>query len=110
MTTKFLEIRDRATCIPALAIKLTRESHPIASHAGFGEVGSILLINLAKPSVQYDPYAWNPMQGRTMIYAHHEIEKRWDTLVDGSVVDVEFLGGETTVEKTAELVRRPNAL
>jgi hypothetical protein len=101
--TKFLEVRDRATTIPVLAIKITKDSSPIASYAGFGETGSILLIHLNKPDVQYDPYAWTLLNGRTMRGAHIYIEQLWDTLEEGNVVDVEYLTGETQAPKLPEI-------
>ena len=104
MTTKFLEIRDRATMIPALAIALSKADSPIAWRAGFGDRLCVLLVKLADVTVQYDPYAWPLSRGRTMRAAHLAILEHWEVLENGDVVDVEFINGETDTPKTPECV------
>lgn len=104
MTTKFLEIRDRATTIPAMAIELKGSDSPIAYRAGYGIEGSILLINLGRVAVEYDPYEWDLRYGRTMRPAHLYIQEHWNELTNGSVVDVEYILGETATPKEAECV------
>jgi hypothetical protein len=107
MTTTYLEIRDRGTLIPALAITIAGEDDPIARHAGFGERRLVILINLVRLECQYDPFAWSAT-GRTMKIAHLWIEKHLDALEPGAVVDVEYLLDERTTPKPAE-IRRPAA-
>jgi len=104
MDTKFLEIRDRMTTIPALAIALSKADSPIAWRAGFGDEPSVLLIKLANMTIQCDPYEWPLAQGRTMRAAHLHIEAHWSDLLDGDVVDVEYLNGETPAPKAPECV------
>jgi len=103
MTTKFLEIRDRMTMIPALGIEISRRDGPLAHRAGFGDTPCILLINLSRIAVEYDPYGWDQRIGRTMQAAHLHISEAWATLKNGDVVDVEFLLQETATPKPSEV-------
>jgi hypothetical protein len=99
MTTKFLEIRDRATFIPALAIQISGEDGYLSRRAGFGEVPMVYLIALATEKAHYDPFGWG---NRTMNTAHQFIEANFDALVDHAVVDVEFVLGERDAPKVSE--------
>lgn len=98
MTTKLLEIRDRGTFIPALAIEVSGADGYLMRRAGF-QSAIIYLIALATQKACYDPYNWG---NRTMNTAHQYIEREWYTLNDGDVVDVEFILGETTDPKRSE--------
>lgn len=105
MTLKFLEIRDRGTTIPALAIQLCGSDSPVARHAGFGETPLVLLTNLSKVSCEYDPWSWDQRFGRTMHHAHVWLEEHFAELPSvGGVVDVEFILGERDTPKVAEIV------
>ena len=99
MTTKLLEIRDAATFIPALAIRMSREDGYLARRAGFGDA-CVYLIHLEGQKCAYDPYDWT--NNRTMCAAHQYIENEWESLKDGDVVDVQFILGETTAPKRSE--------
>lgn len=101
MTPKLLEIRDRNTTIPALAIQVSGADGFLMRRAGFGSP-MVLLINLARMTCAYDPYSWMSHDGRTMPNAHRYIETAWDALRDGAVVDVEFILGETSTPKESE--------
>lgn len=103
MTSKLLEIRDRATFISALAIRVSGDDGYLMRRAGFN-APMIYLIALATERACYDPYNWG---NRTMRTAHHHIEVMWDTLKDGDVVDVEFVLGETRTPKESESVTCP---
>ncbi len=98
MTFKFLEIRDSATFIPALAIQISREDGYLPARAGFGDP-CIYLIHLTSHTCAYDPYDW---PNRTMVRAHEHISDCWSSLKDGDVVDVQFINGETTAPKQSE--------
>ena len=100
MTFKQLEIRDRGTCIPSLAIRVSGEDGPIMRRAGF-QSPMIYLVMLATQQCRYDPYGWSA--GRTMPHAHHYVEEHWDEIPDHSVVDVEWILGERTEPKTSEI-------
>jgi hypothetical protein len=82
-----LELRDRATFIPVLALRLEPESEEqrfLICRAGFPEVPedrSIALFNLNCGSrVEYDPFAWGD---RTFHFSHLHIIENFDSLKDG---------------------------
>jgi hypothetical protein len=100
-----LEIRDRATFIPVLAIKLEAVNvgqRYLIRRAGF-EVpnDNIILLRVDCGQANYDPYAWGD---RTFFTAHKYIIDAFDALDDGDVVDVEFILGETTERKISERI------
>lgn len=95
---KLLEIRDAATFIPAMAVRVSGDDGYLMRRAGFGSP-MIYLIALATEKCGYDPYGWG---NRTMNGAHQIIERDWNTLNDGDVVDVQFEIGETTAKKVSE--------
>lgn len=99
---KRLEIRDRATMIPALALRLTGgPMDRLLWKAGYGEHPLVMLIKLSDGQTSmYDPYSWND---RTMRTAHLYMQDNWYDHVDGGVVDVEFILHETTEQKRSEL-------
>lgn len=103
MRTKVLEVRDRATFIPVLAVKLGGENgfqDKLLEAAGYSRSGTyVLLTKLAGGICTYDPYKWG---NRTMAHAHLHIHDCWEDLRDGDVVDVEFILGETTVKKAPQ--------
>ena len=111
MITKLFEIRDRATFIPVLAIKIDHEIEAqswLLKRAGFLKPFNpdsffILLcrINGGGGECQTSCYDWS---GRTMATAHDHIVKNWVTLEDGDVIDVEFILGETKVKKVSERI------
>ncbi len=102
METKFLEIRDAATFIPALAVRLSGADHYLARRAGFGPYSDyILLIKLEDSQCHYDIYGWGG-GARTMSQAHNHIVEHWDELSEGDVVDVEFILGERPDKKLSE--------
>jgi hypothetical protein len=109
MKTKTFEIRDRGTFIPALAVKLRsdgiKEDRYLLRRAGLDSDGSyhILLTNLQNGESHYDRYKWNGFPVvRTLPVAHEYIEKHFDELETGTVIDVEFILGETTEIKKSE--------
>ncbi len=102
MNSKFFEIRDRATCIPAMAFYISAEDGPIARRAGFGDVGCVYLIALATEKAAYDPYSDVWGGARTMHVAHNFITDHFDTLRHGQVIDVRVILGETTEPAVAE--------
>lgn len=100
MDTKLLEIRDRATFIPAMAIRVSGQDGYLMRRAGFGDVPMVYLVMLATEKCRYDPYNWDNM--RTMGNSHNYIEEHWDELQSGDVVDVEFILGESKQPKLSE--------
>lgn len=103
MEIKFIEVRDRATTIPALAISISKADGRLAWRAGFGEFRCIYFLNLAKAEAQYDPWSWNQERlGRTMHVAHLYVTENFEHLKSGQVVDVEYILNETDAPKEPE--------
>lgn len=112
MVTKTFEIRDRATFIPVLAIKMQpacEADRYLFSRAGFG-VGSdqqaqyIMLVKIDGGDcgkATSDPYGWSN-QSRTMLVAHDYINKNFNFLNSGDVVCVENILGELPEPKISE--------
>lgn len=100
---KFLQIRDVATDIPAMAIKLDPESImdcKIVARAGYGREGEyIILVKLDGCESHYSPYDWG---GRTMPVAHQALIENWDKYTSSDVVCVEFILGERDTPKSFE--------
>lgn len=106
MTTKTFEIRDSHTFIAAMAIKLDadneRDSY-LLRRAGYGDPTDqyVLLTKLDGGITNYDPYGWG---NRTMANAHVYIQREFDSLETGAVIDVEYILGETAQPKESEQI------
>lgn len=100
MESKFIEIRDRGTFIPALAVRISRADGYLAGRAGFGDP-CVLFVHLTSERCAFDPYHWEG-SSRTMHIAHKWIETHWSECLDGAVVDVQFILGETACPKLSE--------
>lgn len=103
MKIKFFEVRDRCTCISTMAIKTVSTNDfesAFLRRDGYGE-NNVLLINLPSQEMRTDPFKWGDT--RTMLNAHQYIERNFDDLPDGSVIDVEYILGESDTPKTAEI-------
>jgi hypothetical protein len=107
MLTKAIEIRDKGTFIAAIAIKLIPDDEGqryLLRRAGYGfGRPSVVLMNLNDCRAQNDPSDWG---GRTWRVAHEFVERHWDRLANGDVVDVEFILGETCKPKVSERADR----
>ncbi len=111
MDIKLFEIRDRATFIPAMAVRLTwrddqerwllrRASYAAEQIAPHSELEPyVLLTELDGGKSKYDPYGWDT---RTMRFAHQHMLEKWNLLCSGDVIDVEFILGETLAKKRSE--------
>jgi hypothetical protein len=102
---KAIEIRDRGTLIPAIALEVSNDCSPhmrgTLRKAGFAlEDGFILLVRFHQEEMRYDPFGW---KCNTMRAAHQIIKQKWAELKDGDVVDVEFERGETEHKKLPEI-------
>jgi hypothetical protein len=104
---KIVEIRDRMTFVPALAVRLEptseRERYLLAA-GGFGieaveQAGYVLLTKLVSSRSAWDPFDWGD---RTMTTAHAYLIEHWASVETGQVIDVEFILGETEAPKTPE--------
>jgi len=101
METKFIEIRDSMTFIPALALKMDGNDSWLAWRAGYSKTQDyILLMHLNQLEATYDPYKWS--NGRTMFQAHKWLQDNWDSVEDGGMVDVEHILGEKQEQSTTE--------
>ena len=110
MICKTIEIRDAATFIPALAIKLdptNAADEYLLARAGYArdeQSEFVLLVWLSRNVANYDPHAW---MGRTMPMAHQHVIDNFHALESGAVVDVEFIMGVTVKPKEAERLAYP---
>lgn len=100
---KFLEIRDIATFIPAVAIDCTvRESTDdtyLLRRSGYGDIACVLLTRLDGGYAHYDPKSWG---NQTWTTAHQFILDNWESIKDGDVIDVAFILGETAIKAESE--------
>jgi hypothetical protein len=109
MQPKTFEIRDRLTFIAVLAVKLEPSNDAdqyLLNRSGFGNSGGsqgshVLLTRLNTFQSEYSPHGWDKTS-RTMYAAHEYIQENFDELESGSVVDVEFILGESNSVKTSE--------
>lgn len=119
MTCKILEIRDRGTFIPMLAIKAEADHYFsearrwLLAKAGYGitpdeQAEYVLLaqINGGNGKIACDPDDWgqNP---RTYFVAHQWIIQHWSELKDGDVVCVEYILGERDTPKQSDRLYHP---
>lgn len=105
MITKVLEIRDRNTCIPALAIKMV-SANPVEDRflwrCGYPrDSAGIVLMHLDNQRASSDPYWWD---NRTMAKAHDWLYEHFDEVSEGDVIDVRVLLGEADEPAPAEIV------
>ncbi len=104
LDTKVLEVRDSATHIPVLAIRMLAKNdiqkYYIHDRSGYPLDGRcISVMKLNDMDGNCDPYTWT---NRTMATAHDYIYTHFDELSDGDVVDVEFILGEKPTRKVSE--------
>ena len=98
MESKFIEVRDRATFTPILALRISRDDGYLASRAGFDHP-CVTVVKFNSDVVHTEPADW---ADRTMLTVHQELEDNWDKYKDGSVLDVEYVLGETQKPKESE--------
>lgn len=102
MIIKAIEIRDRNTFVPAVAIKMVAANEAqryLMARVGFRDGLGVVLMRLNDQKAHSDPYDWGE-QERTMPNAHLWLEAHFDEIEDGAVVDVRFVLGE--VDSPAE--------
>lgn len=111
MQIKIIEIRDRLTFIPAMAIKLEprkydkdlylTDSYYLSNRCGYACTDDVILMNLYAPhnKCENNCYDWND---RTYCAAHSWIITNWSKIENGDVIDVEFILGETPEKKISE--------
>lgn len=102
---KLFEVRDRATFIPVLAIRMTSDYPPeqgLLWAVGWSSHDpQVVMARIEESRLQLvlDPSEWPPMVGRTLGEAHKYIAANFDRLGTGTVVDVEFILGESLAPK-----------
>lgn len=111
MQVKALGLRDDSTFIPVLAVDMNPPTagelnyeavHYLLKRCGYACDGrpNIILTRLSGDGqATNDPYGWR--SGRTFPVAHKWIIENWDRLMDGDVVDVEFILGERDTPKAS---------
>ncbi len=113
METKLFEVRDRMTFMPVICIKLAPGNEPdgyLLAMAGYGLLpesqGKFILMGKLQTGVlQNCPQDHSGYPAvRTLPMAHQHIEKHWDELTSGDVIDVEFILGEVGVPKISQRV------
>jgi hypothetical protein len=105
-----VEIRDEATCIPALAIQMLAEDYAadywIHGRCGHPRDGTgLALMKLTDGQCHFDPYDW--VGNRTMTNAHNWMRDNMGELVHGGVVDVRFILGEADKPAESEVIICP---
>jgi hypothetical protein len=102
LKNKLFEVRDEGTCVPVLAIEMKVPEEDGGdrfclqrSGYGSGAPWCILLVNLNTNKAEFDCYEW--FNSRTMKHAHNFIERNWEELESGQVVDVRVILGETEI-------------
>ncbi len=105
METKLFELRDKGTFIPIACMSCESDADQerwLLRRAGFGPDNRLIqLISFNRKQTAYDCYDWSD---RTYQTAHRYIQKNWDSLKNGQVIDVEFILEETDEPKTSERV------
>lgn len=110
MIAKTIEIRDRATLVPVLAVRLepTNDADTwLLARAGMGEHPAQQAAQVMVWPMEggadvacVDPFDHG--HGRTRRLAHEYIRRHFDELASGDVVDVEFISGESSTPKVSE--------
>lgn len=115
------EVRDRDTFIPVIATKLSPSSRwnmgiemPelkaekfLLESAGYKDNRAYILLSKIEGGScksNYTPFGWDKNDGRTMFCAHEFIEKNFDSLESGEVIDVEYLLHETKTKKETQRI------
>jgi hypothetical protein len=105
--TKLFELRDAATFIPVVAMRMDPAGKPeperyLLRRAGYGYGTDIVLFTRVEggDKAEHDCYSWAGR--RTFAVAHQYIQLHWGELESGAVVDVEFLLGLRATPKLSE--------
>ena len=109
MQVKLFEVRDAGTFVVCMGIRLRgrcEQERYLLARAGYGRTEKIqeqyVLFTCILPDyekITYDSMHWGD---RTFQVAHSYIESHWSNLVNGQVVDVQHILGETDTIKISE--------
>lgn len=111
MKVKLVEVRDRGTCVPAIAIKTTNPEneaeqwlwHRSGYHGAWDRGEEIILARIdgsADRQLIYDIYDWHG--SITMQAAHEWLIDHFDEIENGAVVDAEFIRGESVAPRQSD--------
>lgn len=119
MTSIVLEIRDRATLIPVIAINLfhhkdelelqnygeTYAEEAMALHAGFSPTSlcSTIIVRLDPVAALADVYNEPNLRLRK---GYRYIQEHFTELTSGDVVDIEYISNETSSPKPSAFLNR----
>lgn len=102
MKTKVFEVRDSATLLPVLAVKMeghTEKEKKIVGRGGFASY-HILVTDLENKETNHDPFAWD---NSTMKTIHQYLIQHFDEVENTDVIDAEFIRGESQQPKSSEI-------
>jgi hypothetical protein len=116
---KLVELRDRATFIPMIAVKLTHRGAAEAyllRAAGFGDTQIdplkdpsvqpyVVLVNLVKDEAHWDAFQWSNRRSFTPV--HFWLINNWDSFTSGDVLDVEYILKEVAEPKQSQRLTSP---
>lgn len=110
MICKVFEVRSPATMIAILAIKLSAhndQERRLLCHSGFGINGYsfsryfiVFPIDGGTGHASTDPYDHKSHELRV---AHIYIQKHFDDMENGEVIDIDYIEGNTLAPKTSDL-------
>ena len=109
---KYLEIRDRGTCVIALAFKFESVGNPKAarmlSAAGYGlssfdQENYVMLMNISGGNCEAHTDSMKWSNYRTMTTAHRYIEDNYDDIDNGDLIDVQIILSETDTKKASQV-------
>ena len=113
LDAKLLEIRDRATCIAAIAVRI---NSAIPENDGeeflLGQEGIIypsnfvLLYSFSRDNATLNTYNWGS-DTRTMPVVHEELINNWDAYQSGDVIDVRYILKETDAPAESDRFYKP---
>ena len=101
--TKYFEVRDKGTFIPAVATRYrvaavtetSARDHRLLRRAGWSyDNPPVTLTHLQTRRATADPFGWKV--SRTLVAAHQHIIANWDELKSGDLIDVQVILGEMT--------------
>ena len=106
MEVKLFEVRDRATFLSMIAIKIkaaTEQEIFLTKRAGYDTTGHYVLFSSLDGGTKLhcDAYSHDNI---TRVTAHHYIEEHWNELKSGDVIDCEYIRGETKKPKQSERI------
>ena len=93
MQTKLIEIRDRKTYVPVMAVGFYGRDSWMLRRSGYGhDKFYVILTKISgKTHCEYSPCNWGD---RTMSTAHKYLVENWPLVGDGGMIDVEVVKGE----------------